>query len=294
MGKGFGRLFADSGIESDAAESYVEIAEPPRGPHRRPQLVPGQRVSTALETPVRSPCPRCTSGRPTTSPSGRWPAEATAGLRRRARTASRCFEGVNHWIPDVAQSTGSTASARSPGPSERHTAARPLTGRPGHDPDRPSGSATLAPLLAWPVPRHGDPAVPPMPVRHHRWPRPGSVHGGTPSPDRLHCARPRRRTSPRCCRPDATPAGPFGRDRGTGALAGWPPTLPAALARRRAPLGVIGSARGGGSAMAAPRLRAALPNDGCSSGGYHLPSLAIHQPGPSDLSLIEFLHYYAC
>src|ERR1700674_2693046 len=26
---------------------------------------------------------------------------------------------------------------------------------------------------------------------------------------------------------------------------------------------------------------------GCNSGGYHLPSLAIHQPGPSDLSLIR-------
>jgi hypothetical protein len=35
------------------------------------------------------------------------------------------------------------------------------------------------------------------------------------------------------------------------------------------------------------RMREFSLTDGCSSGGYHLPSLAIHQPGPSDLSLIE-------
>jgi pimeloyl-ACP methyl ester carboxylesterase len=98
-GEGLRTLFADSGIESGAAQSYVETL-------RRPGA-----LTAALNWYRANDMRALDDTGPITMPTmyvwstddialGRWAAEATAG-HVAGPYRFEVFEGVNHWIPDV-------------------------------------------------------------------------------------------------------------------------------------------------------------------------------------------------
>ena len=137
-------------------------------------------------------------------------------------------------------------------------------------------SATLAPRRLGGAPDGG--AGRPRPRRTRAGPR-GSpnavcVDGGLP----LRSSSPSYLTETLSARCD--PCMAFWNRSGN-----WGPTSSVALPLP--PLGAGAVAGGPGPSIGAWDRGESPVADGCSSGGYHWPSLAIHQPGPSGLSLIR-------
>ena len=99
-GEGLRQLFADSGIEADAARSYIETL---RQPGALTAALNWYRANDlkALTEPGPISVPTLYVWSTADIALGRWAAEATAG-HMAGPYRFEVLEGVNHWIPDVA------------------------------------------------------------------------------------------------------------------------------------------------------------------------------------------------